>query len=218
MVLDVCYVGLMKSQTANRHNLTFTFCSPAPLVFFCSSWVWVLEAAVCRAWHQPRGDCWGVCNRRNRQKGCFLLSGNWFQHYLIKFMTISTHIQCIFSLYPVVPMCKWSATPLSTTRWSDCSADAESYSDHARAHQPPGCAVSPSNTWLFIKLIRLMTSTTSPEQFSWIWSRGWSTPSSTLPMQTCTTQRTSTSLSTAEVLGTTGPADIHRWSLNMTFF
>lgn len=99
---------------------------------------------MCRAWHQPGGDCWGVCNWRNRQKGCFLLSGNWFQHSLIKFMTISTHIQYILSFYLVMPVYKWSATPLPATRWSDCSAVAESYSDRARTHQPPGCAVSPS--------------------------------------------------------------------------
>lgn len=40
-----------------------------------SSRVWVLEAAVCRTWHQPGGDCRGVCDGRHRQEGRVLLSG-----------------------------------------------------------------------------------------------------------------------------------------------
>lgn len=77
--------------------------------------------------------------------------------------------------------------------------------------------ISKFNPWLFIyNFFRLMMSTTSLALYCWIWSLASSTPFSILLMQTCTTPRTSTSLSTAEVLVTTGPVGIPRWFTQVT--
>lgn len=130
------------------------------------------------------------------------------------YLFCTSYMHC---LYWVMLVCSWSATPLCATRWSACSVNWGN-PDPARTQQPTDCAVSPANPWLLVKLHRLMMSTTSPAQFSWIWSRGWFTPSSTRLTQTCTTQRTSTSLSMVEVLAITGLVDTHRWSLEMTCF
>lgn len=86
-----------------------------------------------------------------------------------------------------------SAPALFATRWSSSAMSSK-----------------PSNA---ASLLRLMMNTTSPGQSSWIWSQGWFTLFLTHLMQTYITQKTSTSLSTAGVQGTTGLVDTHRWAL-----
>lgn len=73
-------------------GLTFTAnrlkCKLRWLLLSGYSRFWVLEAAVCRAWHQSGGDRRGVCNGRDWPEGCVFLSGDRSLHLFFLYFLI----------------------------------------------------------------------------------------------------------------------------------
>lgn len=89
------------------------------------SWFWILEAVVCWARHQSWRHCWGVCNWRDRQKGCVLLSGDPFKpglphcHFLLPIVEETEHFSH-YNFWFVFPLWSLLAKTIFSTRWHSC--------------------------------------------------------------------------------------------------
>lgn len=60
------------------------------LLSLCS-WFWVLEAALCWAWHQPRGHCRGVRHWGHWPERCVFLSGKLHKYRLMMHSERASH-------------------------------------------------------------------------------------------------------------------------------
>ena len=73
-------IGSVQKQHYSKEISAWCFRKPhliihCGLFFSLYSWLWVLEAAVSGAWHQPRGNPRRFCHKRHGPQRCILLSG-----------------------------------------------------------------------------------------------------------------------------------------------
>jgi len=69
------------------------------LLSLCS-WFWVLEAALCWAWHQPRGHRGGVRNWGHWPERCLFLSGKLHKYRLMMHSEHANHQPATTTSYP----------------------------------------------------------------------------------------------------------------------